>query len=773
MDISGAQQPLRGFPAWMRRLVPGLCGAILAGGLGHAAVAQTAPSPAGAAPSATLTPGASEVAPATTPAASVAPDEPPKPRPLIAPTEARAAKAFSVLEKHCARCHQAGKLDRVAPSANFGNILRLDDLARLPSLVRPGNPDGSRLYTQVVRGLMPVDAGEEGGAAPTPDEVAALRDWIVNLPPPTAHCPGRTPVTGRQIGEAITATLEQAGTAAASLRFVSLAHLYNACHDDADMVGWRQAVRAIFNGLSWREALISVEPIDPARTILKVDLRELGWVAGHWERILQSGANPMLRALALPEATVAKLETKVPVVRGDWLADTVMKAPLYYELMGLPELGTEVAKILQIDAESLRRTTKAVRGAIRPSEFSDAGRMIERLTAPKSTLWLGYTAARRPGVREPADPVPPLVLPPHDAALALFTLPNGLPGFYVTNPRSQRLDRVPAAAHRPSSGPAKGVQAALGCVSCHAGGPVLPVRATSAVAGIGSLVAADRERIATAQQRVGLFPGMTMDGVAPVAALARQFGLPLDARRATAELETDESGLQVVAHAQDSDASRLARRLLQADVPRAQFERAVPQLLAALGAKALQPDAEGAIYPEARDDEPAAVLEVVTDKPSYAVGDSVVVSVTTNVDCHLTLVSIDARGRGTVIFPSDFEHSNLLVAGRALRVPGEGAPYRFRAREPGRETVVANCSPSALPVDGMKHDFERQRFTDLGNYGSFLTQALQRQQAAAKPSAPRGAQRHGRTAMKASAGTANRAVSPEEIARTAITFEVR
>ncbi len=757
------------FSIWRRPVALGLCAAALAMGASLATVAQSIPVP----------PRAAEPTrqPVTPTARLPEPDAPPAPQPITVPAEPRAAMAFAVLERHCARCHQGGRLDRVAPSGGFGNILRLDELARSPWLVRPGNPDGSRLYTAMVRGLMPFDLLQEGvaGDAPSPEEIASLREWITHLPTAARSCPDREPMTGSKIAEAIASVVEQAGPAAPRLRFVSLAHLYNSCDSDAEMVGWRQAIRSLVNSLSWRDQAVPVLPIDPARTILKVDLGDIGWVKGHWERILQSGANPMFRAIPLPPATLDKLDATIPVVRGDWLVDVVLQAPLYYELMGLPELGTEIDKILQIDAEGLRRSARAVRSTIRPSEFSDAGRLVERLESPKSTLWLGYTAALRPGGREPADPAPLQALPPHDAALGLFTLPNGLPGFYIAGPRSQRLDRVPPAVQRPSSGPTKGVRAALGCFSCHAGGPLLPVKSNSAVAGINALIASDRARIAQAQTRAGLFAGMTMDGVAPVAALARRFAAPLDAHRAAAELEADKPGLLGLAQAADSQTALLARRLSQGDVSRAQFERAAPRLLTALGAKALQPTPDAAVYPEERDSDAAAVLEVVTDKPSYKKGDPVVITVTTNADCHLTLVNIDRSGRGTVIFPSDFEQNNLLVAERELRVPRAGAPYRFRAGEPGRETIVANCSPSAQPIDGITHDFERQRFTDLGNYATFLTQALQKQQAdRPKQPAPKAGSRGGwRGPAKATAAGVNRAVLPEEIARTAITFEVR
>jgi len=62
-----------------------------------------------------------------------------------------ARAAFDVLAKHCSRCHQEGPTltKRLKPAKNFGDILKLDELARTPQLILPGNPDASELFIQI------------------------------------------------------------------------------------------------------------------------------------------------------------------------------------------------------------------------------------------------------------------------------------------------------------------------------------------------------------------------------------------------------------------------------------------------------------------------------------------------------------------------------------------------------------------------------------------------------------------------------------------------
>lgn len=118
-------------------------------------------------------------------------------------------------------------------------------------------------------------------------------------------------------------------------------------------------------------------------------------------------------------------------------------------------------------------------------------------------------------------------------------------------------------------------------------------------------------------------------------------------------------------------------------------------------------------------------LVLRTDKDAYARGDPLTLSVRSRSDCQVTLVSIDARGRGTVLFPNDFEPAYRLAAGEEIKVPRADAGYVLRLNEPGRERVVALCNMATSgAVDGIRHDFERQRFTELGDYRAFLARAI-------------------------------------------------
>ena len=735
-----------------------------------------------------MTPAPTEPAPTEPSPPTVAParpkasaENPPPPRPIVAPADPIAAQAFAVLETHCARCHQGGRLKRAAPAVAFGNILRLDEIARDPVLVRPGNPDASRLYTHMLRRLMPFDVHQEqsGGAEPMAEELAAVRTWIARLEPVPA-CRDRRFVTAENHAAAMRDAAQAAGATAGRLRFISLAHLYNACATPEAMYGYRQAIVRLFNSVSWRPGPVHVEPVDDARTLLAFTLDELGWVPQHWEHILKSGPNGPGHLITLPKAATEPFGTDQPVARGDWLADTMLRSPLYYDLLGLPALSGEIIRILQLDPETLRRGGGSQRGGIKTSEFARAGRLIEHFGLRNRTLWTAYDAAPREGRRDLSETVGALTspIPPHDAALSMFLLPNGLPGFFIADAKGDRIDQVPAEVARRGVTGRKPVRAGLDCLGCHAQGPAVVRNEAAAAGDLARSASRDRDSIREGLSSVAIDASYTIDGVEPIVALARQYTRPISAERAAVELGLEPSALAERLETGAGAMGVLGRRLLSGMIGRSDFEAEFRKLLTSVGAKLPETAPAAGMLPAADLPDPGPGLVLLSDKASYRSGEPLTLTVRTTADCHLSVISIDQRGRGTVIFPSDFEPNNLISSGRELKLPAESAPYVLRLKEKGRETIVAICNSASSTVDGIRHDFERQRFTDLGDYATFLAQAVtteagERRQPPSAQSAPPETKARGRRRGQLRPEPADTKLRPDQITHTAITIEVR
>jgi hypothetical protein len=231
--------------------------------------------------------------------------------------------------------------------------------------------------------------------------------------------------------------------------------------------------------------------------------------------------------------------------------------------------------------------------------------------------------------------------------------------------------------------------------------------------------------------RAGLDPELDSQkvGVESINFLSKAYEKAIDLRIAAAEY-----GLLAEAFAQGlldagGESAQLKRRLEQGVLPReileANFKEIIVQVsdnepieVAALGANVAK--VGGKSKEETHDFD----LALTSDRSDYKVNDLPVFSIKSKEDCHLTLINVDASGEGTVIFPNKFQQDNFLAAGKEVQFPGAEAPFQFRLKDPGTETVIAICNASGKTADGIKHDFKKRQFTDLGNYRGFLTRQI-------------------------------------------------
>ena len=61
------------------------------------------------------------------------------------------------------------------------------------------------------------------------------------------------------------------------IRYFTLTHLYNAGEKESALDNYRLALAKLANSLSWKADIILPDPIDPSKTIMRIDLRHYGW----------------------------------------------------------------------------------------------------------------------------------------------------------------------------------------------------------------------------------------------------------------------------------------------------------------------------------------------------------------------------------------------------------------------------------------------------------------------------------------------------------------
>jgi hypothetical protein len=287
-----------------------------------------------------------------------------------------AAKARVVLERHCARCHEAGQLKSAGPAADLGHILDVARLADDPSLVVPGNADASPLYTLMLRREMPpdVDLSAASEQIPSAVEISAVRDWIDGLP--VEACASGWRPGPADLAAAIEAAIAAEGDAARELRFVSLAHLDGGCTLPATLAAYREAATALMSSLGSAAAPARLSSLAGGR-VLQVRLGDLGWSAAEWD-ILATAAGTPPAVPPLPALLAARTGTTRPLLPADWLAVHARSPAVLQQLVAQPERRDGVLQ--QLSNEPVAALARAYRGPVTIARASaETGEAVDAL----------------------------------------------------------------------------------------------------------------------------------------------------------------------------------------------------------------------------------------------------------------------------------------------------------------------------------------------------------------------------------------------------------
>ena len=128
--------------------------------------------------------------------------------------------------------------------------------------------------------------------------------------------------------------------------------------------------------VSWAHQPVPPVAVDPPRgTIFRIDLRDYAWDDGEdgntsdlWDTLIENNTYAVLHLnTANALEVVTQTRTPVPVVRGDWFAAKATTAPLYYDLLQIPEELDSLEKdFLLVDPQANIDRLTAVRAGFTP-----------------------------------------------------------------------------------------------------------------------------------------------------------------------------------------------------------------------------------------------------------------------------------------------------------------------------------------------------------------------------------------------------------------------
>src|SRR5262249_45398134 len=264
-----------------------------------------------------------------------------KPAPL--PTEVLAQKARAILKANCYRCH--GQDGNVEGGFNF--VLDRQQLVTRRSMVVPGNPKKSRIFRRILDQEMPP---EDEKPRPSDSDLAILEQWITqgapDFNPPRKERPF---ITSEEMLQFIRADLDKARKKDRPyLRYFTITHLYNAVLPEDGLETYRFGLSKLVNSLSWGPAIVKPAPIDPARTIFRIDLSDYKWDARVWRLILARYPYGILYPTRTADAITDATQCELPYLRADWFVFAASRPPLYHQVLQLPETEQELEQELKV-----------------------------------------------------------------------------------------------------------------------------------------------------------------------------------------------------------------------------------------------------------------------------------------------------------------------------------------------------------------------------------------------------------------------------------------
>ena len=408
----------------------------------------------------------------------------------LAPDDAEIDRFFG---QYCRGCHGPG--ERNEGSFPTGD---LSAIASNPTFVTPGDRQRSVVYQSVATGRMPF------GSKPSAAEIESLGAWIDQLATPasaprsdTARARRGRPII--QYSEFLAPALSDLSAVAEKdrpfIRYFSYREQYNGlfpCETAEQFAQRLPLLRAGFdkllNSTSSKETLVVPIFVPGTRELLvRIDLRDLGWSIEQWDRLaskfpyaIEPSSEPALAELTR-QAT-----TQVPILRTDWFTANAPRPEIYYDLLALPATVGELEARLGVNTAQNILAERVMRAGIDQgaSGVSEHNRMIERHALPsQGYYWKSYDFAASSGRKDlkrfPHGPEQVGYLPDglqpfrHDGGEMIFSLPNGLQGYYLSNADGGRLDVAPTKIvsfrNRPIG---KGVEVvnSRSCFDCHADG---------------------------------------------------------------------------------------------------------------------------------------------------------------------------------------------------------------------------------------------------------------------------------------------------------------
>jgi hypothetical protein len=297
------------------------------------------------------------------------------------------------------------------------------------------------------------------------------------------ECGLEVPSLDAVLARIVADVLAQPASDRAFQRYVSAAFLFpRYCRSDTAVNRVADALPLLLNSLSLTQNAAGALPLDGDAALLRIDLREMGWNrpirigtlehADGWEALSANAALSV--ALRGPEADALReqLGTRTPLLHAHDLTRAALAASVYYALLDAPQTLGELRSALGIPSELDDEPNAYWRAITTRSRISRQDRILLRYRSPVGAPVFWHTLDRRPDAASGTAFVDPLARD-GDESSVVYTLPNGLPAYFLAAADGSRLDESGVLIDTSEGDFVP--RTAPSCMRCHSERGVLPM----------------------------------------------------------------------------------------------------------------------------------------------------------------------------------------------------------------------------------------------------------------------------------------------------------
>jgi len=409
-----------------------------------------------------------------------------------------------ILETNCGNCHIG-----MGASGDFGYLLDMQELLASGKII-PGSKEDSRIYARMVEGTMP-PAAVRVIQTPTYGQIDLVGRFIDELKDvfedPGTNCePLPFMDTDEQIRLMQQDMAQQDDADKPFTRYLTITYASNAGLCGRPLQRQRFALFKGINSVSTETTVTQPVAIDQDELIYRIDIRDYDWdreidledndvtdpanvdFRDGWEAIIANPATAVYSVeYAGPQADDLKEDagTLVPFLPVNVFIQATEFGDLYYTLIGgKANIFDFELEVLGIDTAEEIAQDNLMRAGFENSGVSKQERVLNRFDSnlgPGTSYWLSFDFDGGGGGEVDGEFVNGLANEsifdnPLDFAFAggeaIFSLPNGLQGYYVANAAGGRLATAPIGVVIDPAQNNGLVTNGASCHSCHNAGMI-------------------------------------------------------------------------------------------------------------------------------------------------------------------------------------------------------------------------------------------------------------------------------------------------------------